>query len=89
LRLKDWSNVVYFGPTVNGKENTIFFNPLFSFGTSGIEKNTFVEDLMDLLNTQALEKGVELGTTTRTTLSILMRTGVNFADAYYLYLIKN
>jgi len=91
-RLPDLSNVIYFkigGLTKDnqsGQERKISFNPLFSFKTTDIQKDTLTEDILTILEQEA--KDGDLGTSIKKLLKLLISTGVHFADAYYKYLVE-
>ncbi len=85
-RLPDLSDVVYFKLGAENSDRTISFNPLFSFRTTDVQKDTLTEDILNILEQEA--KDNDLGTSIKKLLKFLISTGVHFADAYYKYLVE-
>ena len=84
--LTDWDDVIYFNLAESTK--TFTFNPLFSFQTNIKEKDTRLEEIMDIIEDESIKKNKDLGTSIEKLLSFLVATAVHFPDAYYKYLVE-
>ena len=85
-RLPDLDDVVYFKFDSSGTDKKITFNPLYSFGTTDLQKDALIEDILNILEQEA--KDGDLGISIKKLLKLLISTGVHFADAYYKYLTE-
>jgi len=87
LRIKDWDRVVYFNLAKSREGRVLTMNPLFAFKTSLTQKIAKINNLVEALRDESTDRKTELGTSMEKLLTFIIKTGVHFADAYYMYLL--
>ncbi len=85
---KKLKNVVYFN--IKDQENVFTINPLFCFRKSESEKAVIKDKLLTIIKQETEEQtgNYQSGTTTQNRMEEILDIGIEFADAYYNYLLK-
>lgn len=88
LKQNSSKNLIYLN--IAGKDRVFTFNPIFAFGKSDNEKASLREGLLDIIKNETEEQAGNntSGVATFQRIKQIIDIGIEFADAYYLYLTK-
>lgn len=86
--VKKLQNIVYFN--IKNRDSVFTINPLFCFRKSESEKAVMKDKLLTIIKQETEEQtgNYQSGTTTQNRMEEILDIGIEFADAYYAYLIK-
>ncbi len=88
LRSKSWDDLIYFNLAETTTNRIFTINPLFCLNASQKEKESRVDQIIEILQEESKDKGQTLGTSTEKLLYMVIESGVEFATAYASFLMK-